>query len=195
MEMVFRRLEYRHRRLGGAAAAPQSRSVDRGTTAAQRSSSRRVFLALSFVIANVFLAWVIGAPALSGADRRHAARGIPAGFTAMVIFTSVFYLVFARFREQACVLACPYGRMMSSLVDRRTVTVTYDCAARRAARAPELLAALGHRPATASTAIAASRSVRPASTSATAFSSSASAAPPASTRATTSCRGSGGPPA
>jgi cytochrome c oxidase accessory protein FixG len=38
----------------------------------------------------------------------------------------VFYAVFARFREQACTLACPYGRMMSSLIDRRTVTVTYD---------------------------------------------------------------------
>ena len=34
--------------------------------------------------------------------------------------------MFARFREQACVLACPYGRMLSSLVDRQTVTVTYD---------------------------------------------------------------------
>jgi cytochrome c oxidase accessory protein FixG len=35
-------------------------------------------------------------------------------------------MVFARFREQACVLACPYGRMLSALTDRRTVTVTYD---------------------------------------------------------------------
>ena len=43
-------------------------------------------------------------------------------------FSLVFYLVFARFREQACVLACPYGRVLSSLIDRRTVTVTYDSA-------------------------------------------------------------------
>ena len=34
--------------------------------------------------------------------------------------------MFARFREQACVLACPYGRMLSALTDARTVTVTYD---------------------------------------------------------------------
>jgi cytochrome c oxidase accessory protein FixG len=48
------------------------------------------------------------------------------GLVAILIFSFVFFLVFARFREQACVLACPYGRMLSSLVDRRTVTVTYD---------------------------------------------------------------------
>ena len=44
----------------------------------------------------------------------------------MIIFSGVFYAVFARFREQACILACPYGRVMSALIDRRTITVTYD---------------------------------------------------------------------
>jgi cytochrome c oxidase accessory protein FixG len=34
--------------------------------------------------------------------------------------------VFARFREQACVLACPYGRMLSALTDAQTIMVTYD---------------------------------------------------------------------
>ena len=34
--------------------------------------------------------------------------------------------MFARFREQACILACPYGRMMSALIDSHTITVTYD---------------------------------------------------------------------
>jgi cytochrome c oxidase accessory protein FixG len=48
------------------------------------------------------------------------------GLTAISIFSGLFYGVFARFREQACTLACPYGRVMSSLIDRRTITVTYD---------------------------------------------------------------------
>ncbi len=43
-----------------------------------------------------------------------------------MIFSFVFYMVFARFREQACVLACPYGRMLSALTDARTITITYD---------------------------------------------------------------------
>ena len=124
LEMVFRRLEY----LIDGSAEQQLRR-NRGPWTADRVRrtilKQGVFLALSLVIANVFLAWVIGAAAVRAlivdTPLRH-----PAGFTAMVIFTTVFYLVFARFREQACVLACPYGRMMSSLLDRRTVTVTYD---------------------------------------------------------------------
>ena len=42
------------------------------------------------------------------------------------MFSFVFYAVFARFREQACTLACPYGRVMGALVDRQTITITYD---------------------------------------------------------------------
>ena len=74
----------------------------------------------------MFLAWIIGAAAVRALIVDRPPRRHLAGFTAIVIFSVVFYLVFARFREQACVLACPYGRVMSSLLDRRTVTVTYD---------------------------------------------------------------------
>jgi cytochrome c oxidase accessory protein FixG len=124
LEMVFRRIEY----LIDGSAEQQLRR-NRGPWTADRVRralvKHGVFLALSLVIANVFLAWVIGAPAVWRLIVDTPARH-PAGFAAMVIFTTVFYLVFARFREQACILACPYGRMMSSLIDRRTVTVTYD---------------------------------------------------------------------
>ena len=124
LEMVFRRIEY----LIDGSAEQQLRR-NRGPWTADRVRrtvlKQGVFLSLSLVIANVFLAWVIGAAAVRAlivdTPLRH-----PVGFTAMMIFTTVFYLVFARFREQACVLACPYGRMMSSLLDRRTFTVTYD---------------------------------------------------------------------
>ncbi|MEO7272521.1 MAG: 4Fe-4S dicluster domain-containing protein, partial [Vicinamibacterales bacterium] len=124
LEMVFRRLEY----LIEGSAEQQLRR-NRGPWSADRVRrailKQGLFLALSWVIANVFLAWVIGAAAVRALIVDTPVRH-PVGFTAMVLFTTVFYLVFARFREQACVLACPYGRMMSSLLDRRTVTVTYD---------------------------------------------------------------------
>jgi cytochrome c oxidase accessory protein FixG len=84
-----------------------------------------VFFALSFLIANVFLAYIIGSDALwtivTDPPRQHLA-----GLVAITIFSLVFFAVFARFREQACVLACPYGRIMSSIIDRHTITVTYD---------------------------------------------------------------------
>ena len=73
----------------------------------------------------MFLAWIIGRHELAAIVTDPPVEHL-AGLTAIVVFSFVFYMVFARFREQACVLACPYGRVMSSLIDARTVTVTYD---------------------------------------------------------------------
>jgi len=124
MEMVFRRIEYA---VAGSAERQLRRS--RGPWSTERvlvtGIKHGLFVALSLVIANVFLAWVVGAEAVEALIVDTPVRH-PAGFAAMTFFTFVFYLVFARFREQACVLACPYGRMLSSIVDRRTITVTYD---------------------------------------------------------------------
>jgi len=41
-------------------------------------------------------------------------------------FTAILTLNFAWFREQFCVVLCPYGRMQSLLHDRDSVTVAYD---------------------------------------------------------------------
>jgi cytochrome c oxidase accessory protein FixG len=124
MEMLFRKLEY-----AIEGSAEQQLRRDRGPwtleCAVRKGIKHVVFFALSFAIANVFLAWIVGAGPLyrivTDPPNQHLA-----GLTAISAFSLVFYGVFARFREQACVLACPYGRMLSSLVDRRTVTVTYD---------------------------------------------------------------------
>jgi cytochrome c oxidase accessory protein FixG len=124
MEMVFRRLEY----LIDGSVEQQLRR-DRGPRSRgsllRKGGKQAIFFALSFLIANVFLAWVIGAAALRAIVTDAPVRHL-GGLSAIVLFTLVFYLVFARFREQACVLACPYGRIMSALVDAQTVTVTYD---------------------------------------------------------------------
>lgn len=124
MEMVFRRLEYL---IEGSAEQQLRRNRGAWTRGriARYVTKHAVFFALSFVIANVFLAWIIGAPALktvvTDPPRQHLA-----GLASILIFSAVFYLVFARFREQACVLACPYGRMLSALTDSQTIMVTYD---------------------------------------------------------------------
>ena len=124
MEMVFRKIEYA---IDGS--AEQQVRTDRGAWTVERTVRKIVkhiiFFGLSFLIANVFLAWIIGAGPLyqivTAPPRQHIV-----GLATISIFSFTFYAVFARFREQACVLACPYGRMLSSLVDRETVTVTYD---------------------------------------------------------------------
>ncbi|MBE7326110.1 4Fe-4S dicluster domain-containing protein, partial [Nocardioides sp. Y6] len=38
----------------------------------------------------------------------------------------VFYFVFAWFREQVCIIACPYGRLQSVLLDNKSIVVAYD---------------------------------------------------------------------
>jgi len=48
------------------------------------------------------------------------------GLGFMTAFTIVFYLIFARFREQACTFICPYGRFMSATIDENTMVVAYD---------------------------------------------------------------------
>jgi len=124
MEMVFRRIEFL---IDGSAEQQMRRH--RGPWTFDRiwrtALKQAVFFGVSFFIANLFLAWVIGAGPLwrivTDPPSEHFA-----GLAMLTTFSLVFYAVFARFREQACILACPYGRVMSSLVDRRTITVTYD---------------------------------------------------------------------
>jgi cytochrome c oxidase accessory protein FixG len=124
MEMVFRRLEY----LIEGSAEQQLRRNRAGWTFDRvwRTGARHaVFFALSFAIANLFLSYIVGVDELWRIVTDPPSRHLQ-GLVAITLFSLVFYAVFARFREQACVLACPYGRVMSSLVDRRTITVTYD---------------------------------------------------------------------
>lgn len=124
MEMLFRKIEYA---IDGSAAQQLRRdragwSMD---TLWRRALKHGIFFALSFIIANVFLAYIIGATALWTIVTDPPARHL-VGLSAITIFSLTFYAVFARFREQACTLACPYGRVMSALIDRHTLTVTYD---------------------------------------------------------------------
>jgi cytochrome c oxidase accessory protein FixG len=124
LEMLFRKIEW----LVEGSAQQQVRR-DRAPltfdTAWRKALKHAIFFALSFGIANVFLAYIISADTLytivTAPPREHIA-----GLSAITVFSLVFYAVFARFREQACTLACPYGRVMGALVDQNTITVTYD---------------------------------------------------------------------
>ena len=124
LEMLFRKIEW----LIEGSAQQQVRR-DRAPltidTAWRKALKHAVFFGMSFLIANVFLAYIVSADALwaivTAPPREHVV-----GLFAISAFSLVFYAVFARFREQACTLACPYGRIMGALVDERTITVTYD---------------------------------------------------------------------
>lgn len=84
-----------------------------------------IFFALSFLIANTFLAYIIGIDQLWTIVTDPPSQHL-GGLIAISIFSLVFYGVFARFREQVCHFACPYGRFQSVLVDTKSLTVSYD---------------------------------------------------------------------
>jgi cytochrome c oxidase accessory protein FixG len=129
LEMLFRKIEYvidgsaeqQVRRDRALAAGGRLGAAD----IVRRIGKHGIFFGLSFAIANLFLAYIIGTDALwhivTAPPREHLV-----GLVAITIFSALFYGVFARFREQACTLACPYGRVMSALQDAHTIMVTYD---------------------------------------------------------------------
>jgi cytochrome c oxidase accessory protein FixG len=50
----------------------------------------------------------------------------PTPFIVMAVTTALIFLDFAWFREQTCLIACPYGRWQSALLDRQSTIVAYD---------------------------------------------------------------------
>ncbi len=124
MEMLFRKLEYL---IEGDASEQQRR--DKGPWNAEKirvKTTKHVsFFLISFLIANYFLAYIIGVDALLAIIREPVSEHV-GGFFSLVIFSGVFYAVYAFFREQACTVVCPYGRLQSVLLDRNSVVVAYD---------------------------------------------------------------------
>jgi len=124
MEMLFRKVEYAI--LGDAPAQRLARSRPRTTGWLLRNGAKHVvFFILSFIIANTFLAYIIGVKELGRIITEPLSQHV-GGLTSMLIFTGVFYAVYAFFREQACTVVCPYGRLQSVLLDRNSMIVAYD---------------------------------------------------------------------
>jgi cytochrome c oxidase accessory protein FixG len=84
-----------------------------------------VFLMVSALLANTFLAYFAGWDQLLGWMTSLPAKH-PAAFALMLGTTLLMYFDFAYFREQTCIVACPYGRFQSVLLDRQSLIVGYD---------------------------------------------------------------------
>lgn len=79
---------------------------------------------LSLFISNIMFAWVLGVDFLKDLYVKPAEHTTT--ILVLLIFTGLFYFVFTWFREQACVLVCPYGRLQGVLIDKQTIIVAYD---------------------------------------------------------------------
>ncbi len=124
MEMVFRRIEYW---IDGD-RGKQIR-LDKQPWNAEKIRKRvlkwSIFFFISFLIANVFLAYLIGGDQLISYITSSPLEN-KGTLISLLIFTSVFYFVFTWFREQVCIIACPYGRLQGVLLDNQSVVVAYD---------------------------------------------------------------------
>ncbi|MDP2359573.1 MAG: cytochrome c oxidase accessory protein CcoG [bacterium] len=121
MEYVFRPLE----RLIEGDHLRQHELDQGGGASPRRMVKHLVFLLISVFLANTFLAYWVGWDRLlhwiSGSPLEHWA-----GFLVMAVTATLVFGDFAWFREQTCIVACPYGRLQSVLLDRHSLIVAYD---------------------------------------------------------------------
>ena len=124
MEMVFRKIEYWIEGDRG-----KQIRLDKQPWNAEKIRKKGLkwsaFFIISFCIANVFLAYLIGSDELlsyiTDGPLKHTGT-----LVSLLIFTLIFYFVFAWFREQVCIIACPYGRLQGVLLDSKSIVVAYD---------------------------------------------------------------------
>ena len=83
------------------------------------------YLIISFLLANVFLSYFVGTDRLVQWVQLSPINH-PAPFITMAIVTVAMMFDFCFFREQLCLIACPYGRFQSVLLDRHSLIVSYD---------------------------------------------------------------------
>jgi len=124
LEMVFRKIEYW---IDGDRG--KQMRLDKQPWNAEKIKKRLlkwfIFFVISFLIANVFLAYLIGGDTLISYITGNPSDNIRT-LISLLIFTGVFYFIFAWFREQVCIIACPYGRLQGVLLDNKTINVAYD---------------------------------------------------------------------
>jgi cytochrome c oxidase accessory protein FixG len=84
-----------------------------------------VYLLVSMFLAHTFLAYFVGvenlAKWITGSPLNH-----PVAFLVMAATTALMMFDFGYFREQTCIIACPYGRLQAVMLDRQSLIVTYD---------------------------------------------------------------------
>lgn len=124
MEMVFRKIEY-----WIEGNAQSQRRLDQQPWNAEKilkkTSKQIIFIIISVVIAHTAMAYLIGVEETLAIVQTSPLDHL-SGFIGLVAFTAIFYGVFARFREQACIAVCPYGRLQGVLLSKDSIVVAYD---------------------------------------------------------------------
>ncbi len=122
MEFLFRPLE---RWLEGGRSGSLGLDRERAHLHPRRLLKYGVYLVLALFLAHTFLAYFVGIEQLVVWVRRSPWEH-PTSFLVMAGTTAAIFADFTWFREQTCIVACPYGRLQSVLLDRQSLIVGYD---------------------------------------------------------------------
>jgi cytochrome c oxidase accessory protein FixG len=124
LDHIYRRIE---RLIEGD--APNRRALDAAPwTAAKafrRGGKHALYVLVSAVIAHLFLAYFVSIPELWSMMRAAPAEHW-GSFLFVGLFTGALYGNYAWFREQLCLIICPYGRLQSVLIDDHSLVIGYD---------------------------------------------------------------------
>ncbi len=118
MEFLYRPIE---RFFDGA----PGRAARVGPTGVRKAAKHAAFFLCTVYLSHTFLAYFVGIETLY-----HWVGQSPLEHpTAFLVMAGTFALMtfdFGYFREQTCLVACPYGRLQSALLDRNSLIVGYD---------------------------------------------------------------------
>ncbi|MEM1063058.1 MAG: 4Fe-4S dicluster domain-containing protein, partial [Planctomycetota bacterium] len=120
MEFVYRPIERFFDQTGGRGGKPSKKLAGW-----RRAARYATYLVVSFALANVFLAYFVGVERLATWMQTSPVAN-PSSFAVMAVTTGLMMFDFCFFREQLCLVACPYGRFQSVLLDRVSLIVGYD---------------------------------------------------------------------
>ena len=121
LEHVFRPIE---RWLEGSPGQQQKLDA-MGGLHARRIVKWVIYAGISFALSNVFLAYFVGTDRLETWVFESPLQHL-GGFTVVTGVAALMLFDFAYFREQTCIVACPYGRLQTVLLDRQSLIVGYD---------------------------------------------------------------------
>jgi len=91
----------------------------------KKSLKHLLFFAIAFLIINTIVVYLIGAEKLGSLIKAGPTANFGI-FTIVVLFSAAIYGIYAFFREQVCIIVCPYGRLQGVLLDEKSAVVAYD---------------------------------------------------------------------
>jgi cytochrome c oxidase accessory protein FixG len=120
MEFLFRPIDRLFEGTAGKGGKPKKKPT--GLMAVARYA---LYLILCMLLAHTFLAYFVGTDRLATWIRSSPLEH-PTAFLVMAATTGLMLFDFLFFREQLCLIACPYGRFQSVMLDRQSLIVAYD---------------------------------------------------------------------